>query len=73
MVFEKIKEIIAEQFDIAENEITMDSTLEDIDIDSIDAVELAMSVESEFDIEIPDEVLENMKSVADLVRYVESC
>ncbi len=73
MIFERIRDLISSQFDISPEEITMDSTLDDIDIDSIDAVELAMSVESEFAIEIPDEVLEKMKSVADLVRFVESC
>ena len=73
MVFEKIREIICELFDISEEEITLETTLEDADIDSIDAVELAMNVESEFDIEIPDEVLEKMTSVADLVHFVESC
>ena len=73
MVFDKIKEIICNLFEIPEEEITLETTLEDADIDSIDAVELAMAVETEFDIEIPDEALEKMRSVADLVRFVESC
>ncbi|MBQ6020555.1 MAG: acyl carrier protein [Clostridia bacterium] len=73
MVFEKIREIICELFEIPEEEIKPETTLEDADIDSIDAVELAMNVESEFDIEIPDEELKKMRSVADLVRFVESC
>ncbi|MBQ6164291.1 MAG: acyl carrier protein [Clostridia bacterium] len=73
MVFEKIREIICTTFEIPEEEITMDITLEEADIDSIDAVELAMNVEKEFGIEIPDEALEKMKSVADLVRFVENC
>ena len=73
MVFDKIKEIICNLFEIPEEEISLETTLEDADIDSIDAVELAMAVETEFDIEIPDEALEKMRSVADLVRFVESC
>lgn len=73
MVFDKIREIIYNLFEIPEEEIVLETTLEDADIDSIDAVELAMAVETEFDIEIPDEALEKMRSVADLVRFVESC
>ena len=73
MVFEKIRDIICDLFEIPEEDIALETTLEDADIDSIDAVELAMAVESEFDIEIPDEALEKMRSVADLVRFVESC
>ncbi len=72
MVFERIKEMICDQFDIPEEEITMDSTMEDLDIDSIDAVDLAMSIEDEFDIDIPDNELEGFKSVGDVVRFVES-
>ena len=72
MVFERIKEMICDQFDIPEEEITMDSTMEDLDIDSIDAVDLDMSIEDEFDIDIPDNELEGFKSVGDVVRFVES-
>ncbi len=72
MVFEKIKEMICDQFDLPEEEITMNSTMEDLDIDSIDAVDLAMNIEDEFDIDIPDSELEGFKSVGDVVRYVES-
>lgn len=74
MVFEKIKEIICTLFDdIDPNDITMETTLKDVDIDSLDAFDLAMNIESEFDIDIPDEALEKMRSVADIVRFVESC
>ncbi|MDE6659469.1 MAG: acyl carrier protein [Eubacterium sp.] len=74
MVFEKIKDILAEQLDI-ENaaSITMDSLLvEDLGADSLDSIDIVMSVEDEFKIEVPDEVIESMNSVADIVNYIEN-
>ncbi|MDE6110355.1 MAG: acyl carrier protein, partial [Eubacterium sp.] len=72
MVFEKIKEILAEQLDIENAEsITMDSLLvEDLGADSLDSIDIVMSVEDEFKIEVPDEVIESMNSVADIVNYI---
>ncbi|MDE5995911.1 MAG: acyl carrier protein [Eubacterium sp.] len=74
MVFEKIKEILAEQLDIENAEsITMDSLLvEDLGADSLDSIDIVMSVEDEFKIEVPDEVIETMNSVADIVNYIEN-
>jgi acyl carrier protein len=73
MVFEKIREIIAEQFDAEIDSITMDTTVaDDLGADSLDIVEVLMSIEDEFDVEIPDEAIENIKSVGDLVNYIES-
>lgn len=74
MVFEKIVEILAEQLDIANPaSITMDSLLvEDLGADSLDSIDIVMSVEDEFKIEVPDEVIETMKSVADIVNYIEN-
>lgn len=73
MVLEKIKEIIASQFDVAEESITMDTTVaDDLGADSLDIVEVLMSIEDEFDVEIPDEAIEDIKSVGDLVNYIES-
>ncbi len=74
MVFEKIKEILAEQLDIENAEsITMDSLLvEDLGADSLDSIDIVMSVEDEFKIEVPDEVVESMTSVADIVNYIEN-
>ena len=74
MVFEKIKEILAEQLDIENAEsITMDSLLvEDLGADSLDSIDIVMSVEDEFKIEVPDEVIEAMNSVADIVNYIEN-
>ncbi|MDE6385847.1 MAG: acyl carrier protein [Eubacterium sp.] len=74
MIFEKVKEILAEQLDI-ENEasITMDSLLiEDLGADSLDSIDIVMSIEDEFKIEVPDEVIENISSVADIVNFIEN-
>ena len=72
MVFEKLKTIIIEEFEIEEELITMNTTLTDeLDIDSLDLVDLVMTVEDEFSIELPDEALEAMKTIGDLVKYIE--
>lgn len=74
MVFEKIKEILAEQLDIENAEsITLDSLLvEDLGADSLDSIDIVMSIEDEFKLEVPDEVIESMNSVADIVNYIEN-
>ena len=72
MVFDKIKEIIMEQLQVEESEITMDTNLmKDLSADSLDAVEIIMAIEDEFGIEIPDEEAENIQTVQDLVKFVE--
>ncbi len=73
MVFEKIRAILAEQLDIAADEITMESNIaEDLGADSLDVVDLIMSIEDEFDLEVPDTEVENIKTVGDVVNYIES-
>ena len=73
MVFEKVKVILAEQFDVEEDTTTMDTNLEeDLSADSLDVVDLLMSIEDEFEIEIPDEVIDNIRTVSELVSYIES-
>ncbi|MBQ7605105.1 MAG: acyl carrier protein [Firmicutes bacterium] len=72
MVFDKIKEIIMEQINVSGDDITMDTHLmRDLEADSLDAVEIIMAIEDEYDIEIPDEEAEKFQSVGDLVKYVE--
>ncbi len=72
MVFDKIKEIIMEQLQVEESEITMDTNLmKDLSADSLDAVEIIMAIEDEYGIEIPDEEAENIQTVQDLVKFVE--
>ena len=71
-IFEKIRAILAEQLDIDEDLITMDSNLaEDFDADSLDVVDVIMSLEDEFGIEVPDEAIEDLHTVGDVVRFVE--
>ena len=73
MVLEKIKVILAEQFDVEEDTLKNDTDLQDdLGADSLDVVDLLMSIEDEFEIEIPDEEIENIRTVSDLVSYIES-
>lgn len=73
MVFEKVKDILSKQFDVDSDSITSDTSLtDDLGADSLDVVDLIMSIEDEFGIEIPDEVAEQVKTVGDLVDFVES-
>ena len=72
MVLDQIKEIIKDTRDIDESKITLDAKLkEDLELDSLDSVELIMSAEEEFGIEIPDEDVMNFKTVNDIVNYIE--
>lgn len=73
MVLEKVKAILAEQFDVEEDKITADTDLqEDLGADSLDVVDLLMSIEDEFEVEVPDEEIENIKTVGSLVSYIET-
>ena len=73
MVLEKVNAILAEQFDVDEDKITADTDLqEDLGADSLDVVDLLMSIEDEFDVEVPDEEIENIKTVGALVSYIEA-
>lgn len=68
----KIKQIIVDQLEVGIEKLNMDTTFEDIDADSLDIVELVMALEEEFDLEISDQEIENIKTVGDVVRYIES-
>ena len=73
MVFEKIRQILCDQLDVEEDDVTMESNIaEDLGADSLDVVDLVMSIEDEFEIEVPDDQVENIKTVADVVSYIES-
>jgi acyl carrier protein len=68
----KVKEVVVEQLDCAEDEVKEDSKfIEDLGADSLDVVELVMALEEEFDIEIPDEDAESILTVADALKYIE--
>ena len=72
MVFEKLREIICDQLQVNEDEVTMESNIrDDFDADSLDFVDIVMSIEDEFNVEVPDEAIDDIKSVGDLVKFIE--
>ena len=72
MVFDKVKELIVEQLDVDEDSVTSGANIQDgLGADSLDVVDLVMSLEEEFDLEIPDEAVESIKTVGDIVKYIE--
>ncbi|MBQ8826695.1 MAG: acyl carrier protein [Oscillospiraceae bacterium] len=72
MVFDKVKEIIVDQLDVEEEKVVAGANIQDdLGADSLDVVDLVMSLEEEFDIEIPDEAVEDIKTVNDIVKYIE--
>jgi acyl carrier protein len=70
MVFEKVRKILADYKEIDESAIELTSTLEDLEFDSLDTVEVMMSIEEEFDVQL--EADENIKTVEDLVKLIEA-
>jgi acyl carrier protein len=71
MIFDKVKDIIADKLSVDADEITMESSfVDDLGADSLDIVELIMALEDEFDMEIPDEQAEKISTVADVVEYI---
>lgn len=71
-VFDRVRKVICEQLSVTESEVSNDKRFqEDLNADSLDVVELIMALEEEFSIEIPDDDVTNMKSVGDVVGYVE--
>lgn len=72
MVFEKIKKILIDQLDADEDAVTMEASIaDDLGADSLDLADIVMSIEEEFDIEVPDDQLVNIKTVGDVVKYIE--
>ena len=72
-IFERVRTMLAEQLEIDEDRITMDSNImEDFDADSLDVVDMVMSLEDEFGIEVPDDAIENLRTVGDVVNFVDS-
>ena len=70
--FDKVKEIVVEQLGVDEADVAMESTfIDDLGADSLDIVELIMAFEEEFNIEIPDEIAEKIKTVKDAVEYID--
>ncbi len=73
MIFEEVKDILAEELDLDPNQIEMTSDLaSDLGADSLDAIDIVMSIEDQYGIEVPDSVIENMKTVEDIVNFIEN-
>ena len=73
MIFEKLCELIAEQFNVDADSITMDTAFEDdLNADSVDIVDLSMALEEAFGVGIADEDMANIKTVNDIVEYIHS-
>lgn len=72
-MFEKIKEIIVDKLNIDDDSfIDLDTDLmEDLNADSLDAVEIIMDIEDEFDIEVDEDEVENIRTIADIINYIE--
>ena len=69
----KVREIICEQLGVSEGDVTPDASfIEDLGADSLDIVELVMALEEEYDMEISDEEAEKIRTVQDVVNYIES-
>ncbi len=71
-VEDKVKKIIADQLEVDGSKLSKETTFEDIDADSLDIVELVMALEEEFDLEISDQEIENINTVGDVIKYIES-
>ena len=73
MIFDNLKVMISEQLDVEEDDITMDTSFQDdLNADSLDLVELIMSIEDEFELEVEDEEVENIQTVRDAVEYIQA-
>jgi len=72
MIFDKVKAIIVDQLGAEEDAVTVDANIQDdLGADSLDVVDLIQNIEDEFDVSIPDEVVEEIKTVGDIVLYIE--
>ena len=70
-MLEKMKEIIADQLGVSEDEVTLEASFkEDLDADSLDLFELVMAVEEEYDVEIPSDDLAELNTVGDVINYL---
>ena len=73
MVFEKVTQMLADQLDANVDDMTMETRIgEDLGADSLDVVEMLMAIEEDFDVEIPDEDIEGLKTIGDVVEYIQN-
>ncbi len=72
-MFEELRAIVAENLGVEESELTMETSFrEDLEADSLDLFEMVMAVEEKYDVEIPSEELENLNTIADVIKYIEA-
>ena len=72
-ILEKVKKLVAEQFDAQEDTISEDTAIvDDLGADSLDVVDLVMAISGEFGIDIPDDQVENFKTVGDIVKFIDA-
>ncbi|GAB6173652.1 acyl carrier protein [Paradesulfitobacterium aromaticivorans] len=69
-IFDKVKSIVVDQLGVDESEITLETSFEELNADSLDIVELIMALEEEFDLDIPDEDAEKIRTIGDAVNYI---
>ena len=69
-IFDKVKSIIVDQLGVDEGDVKLETSFEELNADSLDIVELIMALEEEFDMDIPDEEAEKIRTVADAVNYI---
>ena len=70
-IFERVKRIVTEQLSIEENKVVPEANfIDDLGADSLDGTELVMALEEEFDIEVPDDEIEKLTTVQDVVEYI---
>ena len=72
MVFEKVRKLVAKELGIGEAEIKETTTFQDLGIDSLEVFEVVMALEDEFHLEIPNEDIEDITSIAEITKYVQS-
>jgi len=73
MALERIKRILVDQLDVDEGDVSLESSIiDDLGADSLDVVDMVMSLEEEFDVEIPDDEIETIKTVGDIVKFIEA-
>jgi acyl carrier protein len=70
-VEDKVKEIVSEQLEVPLESLTVETTFEEIDADSLDIVELVMALEEEFDLEISDQEIEDIQTLGDIINFIE--
>lgn len=72
MILEKLKEIIVDELGVEESEVTLEANItDDLGADSLDAVELIMAIEDEFEVKVSDEVAQSFKTVGQIVKFIE--